>query len=191
MESKGFGERLKIARETRKLTQEGLAVALGSSGATVSRWEREESTPRGPALRSLANLLGVMPRWLEAGEGPMEVSNVVSPDHNGSQVSMRGVDEGMMDSLRWAAAQPDVALIAAKGLEEIRALMQERGAEMVDEFHRAQLTQRLTAIVLRRGVKLGARKFEAIMQAAWEEGEGWGSSPDDRQLGRYVDVAIA
>ena len=41
----GFGARLVAAREGSGATQEQLAVSLGVSVATVSRWERELVLP--------------------------------------------------------------------------------------------------------------------------------------------------
>jgi transcriptional regulator with XRE-family HTH domain len=55
-ESGGVGERLRIARRSAGLTQKQLAAALGVESITVSRWEREVTTPSLPRLRRIAEI---------------------------------------------------------------------------------------------------------------------------------------
>ena len=46
-------------------------------------------------------------------------------------------------------------------------------------------------VAMSRKALFTERKLEAIFEAAWEEGKGMGTQPDDIQLGRYIDVAMA
>lgn len=51
-ESGGVGTRLRTARRSAGLTQRQLAEALGMESISVSRWEREVTTPSLPRLRN-------------------------------------------------------------------------------------------------------------------------------------------
>lgn len=54
----GVGARLRAARRGAGLTQQQLAEALGVEPITVSRWEREVTSPSRPRLRRIAELTG-------------------------------------------------------------------------------------------------------------------------------------
>jgi len=62
------GERIRAAREARGLTQQQAAEAIGVSSGTISRYERDEFTPRGERLTSLARLVRRSPEWIISGE---------------------------------------------------------------------------------------------------------------------------
>lgn len=71
-----FGARLRLLRlgtnnGGKRLTQEGLARALGVSLFTVNGWERMETadTLRTGSLFALSDFFGVEPRWLARGIG--------------------------------------------------------------------------------------------------------------------------
>lgn len=51
------------------ITQSDIGTALGVSGATVSRWESDESMPPPPTVARLAAYFGVTAGWLQFGEG--------------------------------------------------------------------------------------------------------------------------
>lgn len=64
-----FGERLKIARNKKKLTGEQIANLLGSgSKQTVSSWEKNRTYPETGTIIKLSNILGVTIDWLLTGE---------------------------------------------------------------------------------------------------------------------------
>jgi transcriptional regulator with XRE-family HTH domain len=68
-----FGDRMRLSRERlradgKKLTQAGLARAVGVERNTVSRWENGGMLPKDPAvIASLARVLGVTADWLISG----------------------------------------------------------------------------------------------------------------------------
>lgn len=66
------GSRIKHARERAGLTQAELGERLGVDQTYVSRWERDEITPRGSTRLKIANALGVRTEWLRTGEGAMD-----------------------------------------------------------------------------------------------------------------------
>ena len=58
------GERLRMARNKRGLTQEQLGDLVHVSDATINRYEREKSDPDTVMLRQLAAELGTTPDYL-------------------------------------------------------------------------------------------------------------------------------
>lgn len=62
-------ETIRQARVQRGWTQHDLASRLGTTPATVSRWERGRARPRWSRLRSLARVLEVEPSRLGRGNG--------------------------------------------------------------------------------------------------------------------------
>ncbi len=66
-----FADRLRFARQERRLTQEDLAKAADVGVATIRRAEGGSFEPRLDTIRRLAGTLGVRVGWLAAGEEPM------------------------------------------------------------------------------------------------------------------------
>ncbi|MGP3708535.1 helix-turn-helix domain-containing protein, partial [Gordonia paraffinivorans] len=66
----GVHHRLRIARETAKLSQQELADAIGISRQSVSNTESGSSKPRKITLNAWALATGVPVSWLEKGETP-------------------------------------------------------------------------------------------------------------------------
>lgn len=54
-----FGEELKKSREEKKLSQEDLAEQIGVSRQAISKWESDQSIPRGSNRRILCQLLSL------------------------------------------------------------------------------------------------------------------------------------
>jgi len=66
MQVPNVGLRIKEAREAAGLTQTALADLLGQGERTVQAWERNERTPRLPALTLLAAKLDRPVSWFYA-----------------------------------------------------------------------------------------------------------------------------
>lgn len=86
METKAVGERIRIAREERCMTQAGLAKAVGCTPQHISAIERGAKTPTletfveiAAALRVPADVLlqDVLPDWWETWE--KEIDRVLAP----------------------------------------------------------------------------------------------------------------
>ena len=78
-------QRILERRKFLKLTQEFIARAVGVSKASVSLWEKGDTSPKGEHLFALAKILKCEASWLLYGKGsPTEISNVeevpLSPD---------------------------------------------------------------------------------------------------------------
>jgi transcriptional regulator with XRE-family HTH domain len=55
----GFGDRLRVLREAKDLTQRGLAEKAGCFWLTISKLERNLQEPTWPLVLSLCRVLGV------------------------------------------------------------------------------------------------------------------------------------
>lgn len=64
------GERIRTARESRRITQDALADAVGVTPRTIRRWETGEVAPGTLARRALAGLLALDPVTLAPKEPP-------------------------------------------------------------------------------------------------------------------------
>ncbi|MFC5701944.1 helix-turn-helix domain-containing protein [Cohnella faecalis] len=62
-----FGNRLKYARNGKKLTQTDVANKLGIDFTTISKYENNKSEPDNEILRELASLYEVSVGWLITG----------------------------------------------------------------------------------------------------------------------------
>ncbi len=63
-DSKGIGERLKLARETAGITQKQVGIMLGIHKGAVCNYEIGPRTPPNTHLLPLAQLFGVSMGWL-------------------------------------------------------------------------------------------------------------------------------
>ena len=66
---KGFGDRLRLARDAKRLSQEGLVDRVGRNPRTIMRWEAGETRPTARDGVSLAKALEVDYEWLASGKG--------------------------------------------------------------------------------------------------------------------------
>ena len=67
---KTIGARLCRARSDRGWSQAFIGGFVGVDGATISRWEAGESTPKADDAARLAEALGVTLGWLVEGRAP-------------------------------------------------------------------------------------------------------------------------
>ncbi len=180
------GQRIKEAREAKGWTQDDLANVLKTSRTLVSNWERDETTPRGSTRMKIAIALGVSTEWLRTGEGPRDLRE--------SQQAPGEEDydtEALNQAMRWMFTQPDPSKLMSLPIGRIVQTQAERGTTDVDKWHRDYLQYRIHQVARAMEATIPAKKMAAIMAAAWAEGEGWGTKPEDDQLQRYIEVALA
>lgn len=72
---KHLGDKIRVLRVQRNLTQRDLARLVGVSAAAIAQWERGGKTPRLVSLQRLATVLEVpmshfMDDWREGDPGP-------------------------------------------------------------------------------------------------------------------------
>lgn len=65
-----LGDRLRKARETRRMSQSELGEALGMTRVTVGRYETDVREPPRSVLMAWAMATGVPFAWIETGEAP-------------------------------------------------------------------------------------------------------------------------
>lgn len=65
--------RLKIKRESKKLSQRQLGRLVSVSATAISQWERGETAPKGEHLLNLSKALGCTPEWLTGKKGAQEL----------------------------------------------------------------------------------------------------------------------
>ena len=71
-----FGKRLRHIRKERKMTQEDFAKLLGTSKQILSRYEREDRSPRIEVVRKYAEALKVSADYLLGDEEAEAVSSM-------------------------------------------------------------------------------------------------------------------
>lgn len=68
---KSIGERIKMLRISKKLSQEKFGNELGVQKSAVSKWERGENDPPDNIVKSICREYGVDYLWLTEGKGQM------------------------------------------------------------------------------------------------------------------------
>lgn len=79
-----FGVRLRLAREQKGLTQEGLGKGLGTRGKDVGKsvvygWEKDQHFPRADQLALICQALGVDADYLLFGKGGLQTPSAEWP----------------------------------------------------------------------------------------------------------------
>lgn len=77
--AKEFSERLQLAMKNAGVSQADLARKMGTAWSTVARWHAG-SMPRKKTLIEIAEVLCVVSRWLESGEGEMNLPPRIPPE---------------------------------------------------------------------------------------------------------------
>lgn len=102
-----FGKRIYLARKARKLTQTGIARALGISPQSVQQWEKDESMPRRQRMADLAELLHVNIGYLEHGMGLIPSHADLGPTSQSTQSNVEpviGTQNGKVPLISWVQA---------------------------------------------------------------------------------------
>ena len=63
-----FGEKLRIARKNKKLTQKELASTIGAKHNSISNWENDQNKPDPDTIQSLCWILDVTPNYFFSNE---------------------------------------------------------------------------------------------------------------------------
>lgn len=154
---RSFGERLaqarrlKSLREWRDVTQGDIAKEIGTTSATVSRWESNEIRPRGPTLRTIAQALGVSLRWLETGRdriaSPLESAiralvRELEFDFSDLVQNLDLTEQHFLDDLEEIEAKKDIEDQLLKEIAVALSIPPARVIErwMAEDFHRPNLS---------------------------------------------------
>ena len=68
---KSFGDRLRFARETKRLSRRAVGEKIGRTARTVERWEAGETKPTAGDAIGVADAIGVDYEWLRSGKGEL------------------------------------------------------------------------------------------------------------------------
>lgn len=71
----GFGRRMKLAREEKKMTQSELGAVIGATKSAICAYENGKTDPRMSILEPLASALRVSVTWLATGNNAVEIGN--------------------------------------------------------------------------------------------------------------------
>ncbi len=85
-----IGERLKVVRQSRGMTQQEMADMLGVSRPLITQLEGGRHQPSNEALETIVDKLGISRNWLWFGSGPMEEFSQVG----GNVKVLAGLEEG-------------------------------------------------------------------------------------------------
>lgn len=119
-----FGNRLKIARKNKKLTQSDVSKKLGIDFTTVSKYENDKSEPDRVTILKLSKLYDVHPAWLLTGEDPEKINNHV---------------------------ESDAAISATEAVDLIRELAIEYGMKPDDPLFKEMLSDAINLLRIARG----------------------------------------
>lgn len=76
MDAKTIGNRIKLARKARNMTQEDVAKELGLNKSTIQRYETGNiNAIKLPVIAAIARILQVNPAWLSGKTDKMEVDD--------------------------------------------------------------------------------------------------------------------
>ncbi|WP_291272218.1 helix-turn-helix transcriptional regulator [Geothrix sp.] len=118
---RSLGERIKMLRVQRGLTQVELGEALNSDQATVSLWERDRAKPSGPALAGVASYFSVTVQALETGEG-LEAHSALDREATSQRHIPKQGPMGLSDPGPGAALAIDVRTQSEQRLEPMEAM---------------------------------------------------------------------
>ena len=173
MQNIRFGDRLAEALMARKLTQYQLAMRLGVSQSSVSRWLTHRAIPRSMALRQLADELAVSHLWLLSGNGAKD-ENCISV-HKGVEVATSG--SSVPDPPSWN--QGLAAAEKASGLPAEEAAFQEMQASLrlvIGDLTDRQIIARLHEMLEDRKYPMSHRL--TLVQALLSELQNRHQAPD-------------
>ena len=96
-----IGDRIRLAREHKRLEILDLAKALKVSYETVRSWEAGKHQPRPQKYRRISEITGVRYAWLVSGEDPMLASGRTTREAR-ADVHVIQTDDGLPPALQKA-----------------------------------------------------------------------------------------
>lgn len=82
-----LGERLKFARKSKGLTQDGLAEKIGTSRGVITNLEHDKTeTPQPLIVNALCDVLEISKEWLLYGKGEMSNTEVIQSSKTLSEI---------------------------------------------------------------------------------------------------------
>jgi len=82
--SNTIGERIRIMRAIRGMSQKELAERLGKSANVITHWERGRNSPDVDSIEKLCEILTVSPNYLMGWEDKDEITTIAA-HHNGDE----------------------------------------------------------------------------------------------------------
>lgn len=116
------GDRIRQAREAKRLSQAKLGDLVGVRSPTVFRWEKSDMRPEDETLDRLADALGVSAAWILYGIDEPRVE----ADHVDTAAWLELVDLGWLERYRERGLTPDQ-------IEHVRRTPF-RGAPTIDDY---------------------------------------------------------
>lgn len=97
MKNKTLGERINYYRQLKGYTAKELGKLLGVSGATVSQWQTNKTSPRPDKVQELANIFDIdVTELLEEREN---TTLILRRDKNGLTFDKKAIEEFILQSI--------------------------------------------------------------------------------------------
>ncbi len=112
------GERIKMVRESRGLTQAEFAARIGTTRDIISNTEKGRTRATEPTLREIARQFAVDLNWLRTGEGDID-----TPTKPAAEMSTLGLLANLVNGSASPEAQLLVQWIATATETELRAVV--------------------------------------------------------------------
>ncbi len=97
MKNKTLGERINYYRQLKGYTAKELGKLLGVSGATVSQWQANKTSPRPDKVQELANIFNI--DVTELLEGRENTTLILRRDNNGLTFDKKAIEEFILQSI--------------------------------------------------------------------------------------------
>lgn len=135
-----FGERIKLIRDKKRMTQQEFAKLIGVSVQTIWRWESNQRIPENPTMRRIAERSSVNLGWLLGLSEEMSAERVPEEDSRKPR-SVMGMAYwgGVLDEARHTAknggmsALKDASLMLSMALETINTEIEQRSKSSISE----------------------------------------------------------
>lgn len=138
--SGALGERIRMVRTNKGLTQEGLADKLGVTPATINRYEKGHRVPDAIFINQLVIEMDCEVRWLLTGQGEMfERESSASLDNESEKLKI--LLDGMSGTKRD---------IAEKILQVLNQMPEEKGREVLTYSEEKQLFEEMKQQLIKR-----------------------------------------